>query len=194
MHADLLALRAALEGFEERLWASGAPTPRQLRAGLSTGEIDVFTKDLPFRLSAELHEYFAWHDGAEILEGPESPWFPNRSGLNSLAQCVTDYWYWRESPAGIFEYEQTWLPINNLDNQAIVIDCAVGPGEASPIHVVGWESHGDWAVVKAPSVLALVQLWNRMLDEGYWTWDPDVGEWADTWASIPSEFKATELI
>jgi hypothetical protein len=139
MLADIPRLEQALAGLERRFLAQRAPVGRQLRAGLSDAEIDVFAAGLPFRMSDELRCFYRWHDGVEPLQriDPDWPAFPSGGGqiLASLHLAAEDYRDWVAGP-NFFEFQPAWLPINSLDGRSLVVDCGVEAGEASPVHYV----------------------------------------------------------
>jgi hypothetical protein len=195
MQADLPRLEAALEGLERRFLEQGAPVGRQLGAGLSDGEIDVFTANLPFQLSDELRCFYHWHDGVQPLRRDDAEWpsFPSGGGgiLAPLHLAVEDYQQWMAGP-NFFEYQPMWFPINSLDGRSLVVDCGVSPGDASPIHYV--DNSVEWQENCAPSLLAVIELWNRMLDDGYWVYDQETGDWKDHYAEIPLELRLTNLV
>ena len=160
--------------------------------------MDAATAGLPLRLSDELRCFYRWHDGVLELDDPEWGGLPSVGILQPLRRCVEDHADWLanwpgESMADELDdvYEPTWLPINS-ESCALVVECGVRPGQASPIHFVDY--HSEWTLNCAPSLLYAVRLWNRMIDEEYWVYDSEKGEWDDHYADIPLELRLTSLV
>jgi len=153
---------------------------------------------LGFCLSDELRCFYKWHDGVFDGSGPEWPYFPGGRILSPLAQAVEERADWLanwpgESMADELDnvYEPTWLPINS-GGYALVVECGVRPGQASPIHFVDY--HSEWELNCAPSLLYVVRLWNRMIDDGYWAYDPEGAEWDRHSGDIPSDLRRRGLV
>jgi hypothetical protein len=186
-------VRDALREFERRMSERNTAFVRHLRPGLSDAQIDALTGGLPFRVSAELRAFYNWHDGVTEHPRPEWPYFPGGGILTPLGIAVEEYHEWASDPPVPGRvYQPTWFPINSMDGIAIVLDCDVPDGAASPVHIV--DHKAEWRYHRVPSLLHAVQLWNQMLDEGYWVYDESEGEWEDHFSDIPVELQVTGLV
>lgn len=177
--ADTARLERALAGLDTRLHAQQAPAFWQLKAPLSSGEVDVIAADLPFRLPAELRTWFGWHDGADndsVLPGKQL--LPLHLGLLIRERDLAE-----PTPPDLVEVwgeiRPTWFPIATAGTAKIVAECGVGMDEVSSIHVIDHWSGDHWHDVLSPSILFMVETWNQFLDDGTWQYDIAKEAWDD---------------
>jgi len=168
-----------------------------LRPGLTDEEIDALTARLPHRLPAELRTWYGWHDGAK-LDLPVGPWHLG-NGLNLLPLQVAverhDFLAQPELRSGVpaVDFRDEWLPICWFGTCYIAVDTSGDASAPCPVHAL--DTHGDieWTKVRAPSLLAMVLMWVRALDEGYWVWDPENG-WEFHYNELPADLRESELV
>lgn len=192
--ADVDRLRQALEGFEARLRSQRAPVAHSLRPGLSQAELASLTRGLPFRLPAELRTWFLWHDGAEgDYQLPVMDLFP-------LADALAERQYLLEHPIPADLHESMgfmrpgWLPIGHVATCTFVANCDVADLGTSSIHALDvWFGGPHWDDPLAGSLLEMVELWNRLLDDGLWRFAAAAGEWDQTREGYSPELRATRL-
>jgi len=190
-------LLAALERLEARLAAVGAPVVEHLRPGLTDEEIDALTPGLPHRLPIELRTWYGWHDGAR-LDLPAWHWHLG-NGLNLLSLQVAverhDFLVRPQFRSGIpgIDFRDEWLPICWAGTCSIAVGTAGEATAPCPVHVFDTHGYSGGPGAGAPSVRAMVLLWIRALDEGYWVWDPEAG-WGDHYNDLPADLRETDLI
>lgn len=189
-------MQRALAGFEARIVAQGAPAARLLRPGLADDQIDALTAHLPFAIPAEVRTWFGWHDGVDtpLDDHARLPCGDLLSLTGALSQ--------RESllaqpvPDALREFRDfcpSWLPIRH-GGRYIVVDCGVAPSDVSPVRTVDFWTEYVWEDVRAPSVTAMVELWNQLIDDGYWRYDRALGDWEDHFAEMPLELRHNQLV
>ncbi len=187
-------MQAALDGYERRLSARGVPVDRMLLPGLTDTEIDRVTADLPFRLSDEARTFYRWHNGSrEEPNGPgDETYVPGATYLSPLDWVVRDYAEWRHYEPGRFR--EMWIPLNSRDGRTIIVDCGVRPDEPSPIYFADSKDSAPWGQVCSPSFANVIDVWNHVLDEDYWTYDRVKGEWTERYRSIPLELRHRHIV
>lgn len=185
--ADARSLADALTRLEGLLRRQGAPVVEQLRPGLHAHQVAERESELPFRLSPELIAWFGWHDGAE--PGYHLPGIELYS-LNDAIKVRASRLTMRlppETAAFYGRFRETWLPIAESATSTIVADCAVTDEQASPVHIVDvWRDH-HWEHAFEPSMLSMVEVWIRLLEEGTWRFDAGRGEWNPVAGGWPPE-------
>ncbi len=158
---------ARIDQLVDALRVQGAPIVDHLLPGLTDPEIDGILAPLGITAPMEARTWWGTHNGVPVLDGGHSP-----------AMALTTSWWWapldrvaakcqliREQLAD-FEglWLPAWLPIVIGDGE-LVIDTAVTPGGASPVHVIDLE--GDEFdrphTPVLPSLGALIQLWTSAL-------------------------------
>jgi cell wall assembly regulator SMI1 len=192
---------ALLEQLEQRWHAKQAPIASRLRPGLSDGEMDALTARLGLRLPDEARMWWAWHDGAE----PTGFVYERSIGGLSLAflsleESVEETRRQRAVPAhdAVASREKWWWPswlALTPSNGSIVCDCAVGPGQPTPIRFVWWGSTAaENAEVKARSLGELATWWIEAFDVGAWTYHPESVGWDPRPERLRPELRSKGLI
>jgi hypothetical protein len=162
-----------LDELESRWRRQGAAIVERLRPGLTKTEMDVVTEPLGIRLPREARRWWGWHDGATD-ERPFSGYQlgPGRN-FQSLEESVAftmETWEITGSSKRI----PGWLQLTS-GPPSLTIDCAVPEAAPVPVYAVEWE---DWPT--SPSLASLgdlVQTWIAALDEGFWRWNAETGQW-----------------
>lgn len=186
-------MQVALDGYEGRLRARGVPVDRILLPGLPNSEIDSLTAGLPFQLSDEMRTFYQWRNGS--TEERSYCYLPGVRYLSTLVWAVSDYDEWRFSfSTDRYEFRETWFPLNSRDGRTLAADCGVAAGEPSPLYYANIKGSEAWDEVCSQSFAEMVYVWNRMLDEDYWTYDTETGEWTERFASIPVDLRLRHLV
>jgi hypothetical protein len=76
--------------------------------------------------------------------------------------------------------DQRWLPlVGPFGQEMITVDCALPPGQPSPVRRVDWSRCGelDYATPRAPSLGAVVAHWTALLSADEIRLDPDTNDW-----------------
>ncbi|MDQ1725586.1 MAG: hypothetical protein QOG52_2614 [Frankiaceae bacterium] len=196
-----LGLVTRLQLLEEQLAAQGAPVARALQPGLSHGEVAALARDKGLTFPRELREWYVWHDGVAGEEDAEhyvDVGLGNAMVPLTWAEAALHYDTLTSAESQVATgktYHWYWWPITYfIGGINLVVDIRGDDGEPCPVHKVDGrgDRSGDWEEARAPSMTAMVALWNRALSEQWWRWDHD--EWADTYAAMPEDLADTELV
>jgi cell wall assembly regulator SMI1 len=195
--ADVPRLQRALAGFEARIVAQDALAARLLRPGLADDQIDALTAHLPFAVPVEIRTWFGWHDGVNTPPDgharlPCGELYPVSMALSEreslLAQPIPD------ALREFRNFRPTWLPIRGGGGPYIVVESDVRPEDVSPVRTVDFWTEYVWEDVRAPSIANMVELWNQLIDDGYWRYSPTLGDWEDRFAEMPPELRHSQLV
>ncbi|HEX3510853.1 MAG TPA: hypothetical protein VHT27_07115 [Solirubrobacteraceae bacterium] len=180
---------ALLDALERRLGLLSIPVDVWTNPGLSEDEAQTTMAPLGLRLPEEALTWWGWRNGAND-EG-WSKVLPQWREFISLERAVTEYRQAREIALSVAPdhphgdpnilWSPEWFPLDDQRGQ-LVMDCSVGPGEATPIRVHNWEAMDEEnAQVEAASLGAVVELWCRAIDVGAWEWDATASRWWPHW-------------
>jgi hypothetical protein len=171
----------------ERHWQrQRMPIARNLRSGLSDGEMDALVADLGISLPSEARTWWRWHDGADMPRGYADdrylrPYFE----FLPLEAAIELYLNSRAGWADEREGADYWWPPNQfsiarLSSGDVTFDSAVAEGEPTPIYFS--HSHDrrpdiDFAQPGARSWGELVSWWIEAWEQGIYGYDPDTLQW-----------------
>ena len=196
-------LTAALTSLDQFLHRSGAPIAGALRAGLSDAELDQYETDLGFSFPEDVRVWFAWHDGADIsYDDPRGySYLPTRQFLLPLDAAMSfrdDFLKLNAVTKSLPEhrYDSRWLPITASDGGelALAVDCGSHP-ELAPVHSIDVRgTDDDWRNAATESLATVAELWIKLFDSRHWRWDAETGDWADTFAQLPAEWRTSPLL
>ncbi len=111
-------LAGLLPRFEKHWRQQGAPIVERLRPGLTDADIDALMKPTGMRLSAEVHQLYRWHDGAE----------PHPELWDSGRLFAIGIWTFRPLAELVAWYQQEWLP----GRAEMALECDLEPKEIWP--------------------------------------------------------------
>ncbi len=193
-------LQQALGSLDRFFRGCGAPLAGALRPGLSESQLHRIEAELGFELPDEVHIWFRWHDGADKITNvpPGYTYLPTLQYLLPLDRSLAFRALFLERKETvkllpIHEYETGWLPVTGSDGAegALAVDCY--EPAAGTLHVVTVRGEDDWALPSG-SLTDLAELWVKVAEGGYWRWDRQAHDWAETFSEIPVGWRLTGLL
>ena len=186
-------MEESLAGFERHLVERDGLAGQRLRSGLVDAEIDRLSASLPFGLPDELRCLYRWHDGAFELDERGEGGFPRVGVLYSLSQAMREYARWTTMPTTDETYDPAWIPVSGAGGRLLVADSGALPGHASPIHHIDIDESVEWDLIRAPSLVYMINVWDQMIYDGHWVCDAETGLWRDG-SETPEHLSRTLLV
>lgn len=196
--ADIPALTAELNGFAERIATLGLPL-RWWKSSFAHDVIDRVFRHLHLTVPDELRAFYAW---SNTFSTEAREYIPGFGEIEIFGHSVSTYLLCllnkhgdpdSNIPSDGDRYRRSWFPLGAVYGErhdvihAVVLDCDVTPQAASPVYLF---SRTGRPQLIGPSLLDVVQTWNRLLDIGYWSYDPDAHGWSLHPDKIPSGLRA----
>ena len=194
-----LLSRQLLNELELRWRERDAPILNRLNPGLADAEIDALTQPIAVELPAEARLWWGWHDGVDMTQGSFAyerevgPWWR----ILSLAEAVAEYQRCRTISEDVERaarrpepawWHPSWFPIAHDPGVAILAcDCAVGPGDPTPIRRLTQPEGLPAPEPRVPSLGTLIACWIEAFDRGVWArrtgggWTIDESRWPPEW-------------
>jgi hypothetical protein len=182
-----LLTRKLLDAYAQRLRSAGLVLPDILLPGVDEAEIDRRTAAIGLRLPQEAKVWFGWQNGTEPTG------FQEQLGVGieilSLDDAIALYrdaqaWEHAHPKAGMWRAE--WFPILAGTN-IIACDCSVAGDQPSPVRALHFPDPA-FAEPILPSIAAMVELWTRAWDEGWWYAEaPNWPAPSPTWRPEPTD-------
>ena len=113
MGADAPRLQSSLDRLDEVLSTAAPDIFRALRPGLKRREIDDSFAELPFDVPGAVRTLYRWHDGADLVNGPErAELFPNAQmlPLADMIRARSEILEANEA-TGYGLWDPRWLPL-----------------------------------------------------------------------------------
>jgi cell wall assembly regulator SMI1 len=188
---------AGLAEYVERLRSLGVPVDALSEPGLSDAEMDEMTAVIGLVLPGEARVLWRWHDGIpeDGRANPLGAFGPRFLRLDEAIACHRKY---REVVVSVVEgnpdirFAPSWLPMFD-EQHSLVIDCAVGVDEPTPLRMINLENP-DEPLVWARSLGEAVRLWSDALDRGLRNWDAAKQAWEVDLSSLPPIEQASPLL
>jgi cell wall assembly regulator SMI1 len=181
----------------ERLRSLGVPVDALSEPGLSDAEMDEMTAAVGLVLPGEARVLWRWHDGVPE-DGRPNPLGAFRKRFLRLSEAIACHREYREVVVSVVEgnpdirFAPSWLPMFD-EQHPLVIDCAVGVDEPTPLRMINLENP-DEPFVWARSLGEAVQMWSNALDRGLWKWDAAKRGWEVDLSSLPPGERASPLL
>jgi cell wall assembly regulator SMI1 len=188
---------AGLAEYVERLRFLGVPVDALNEPGLSDAEMDEMVAVIGLVLPGEARVLWRWHDGTPG-DGRANPLGAFRKRFLRLDEAIACHREYREVVLSVVEgnpdirFAPSWLPMFG-DQHPLVIDCAVGVDEPTPLRLIDLEDP-DEPFVRARSLGEAVQMWSNALDRGLWKWDAAKQGWEVDLSSLPPIEQASPLL
>jgi cell wall assembly regulator SMI1 len=193
---------AGLAEYVERLRSLGVPVDALSEPGLSDAEMDEMTAAVGLVLPGEARVLWRWHDGVPE-DGRANPLGAFRKRFLRLSEAVNGHRQSRKVVLDVakddpveddpdMHYRPSWLPLLGPQHP-LVIDCAVGVDEPTPLRLVDLEDP-DEPFVRARSLGEAVRLWSNALDRGLWKWDAAKQGWEVDLSSLAPIERASPLL
>jgi cell wall assembly regulator SMI1 len=184
--------------YVEKLRSHGVPLDEwTLHPGLSDAEIDELMAVIGLVLPDEARVLWRWHDG--ILEDSRAnPLGGFKGRFLSLEEAIKTHRFYREIVLEVVEgdpdirYRPSWLPLLG-EQHPVVIDCAVGRGQPTPLRLV-YLADPEEPHVRVRSLGEAVSLWSDALDQGVWKWDAAAKAWEVDRRSLAPPLRASPLL
>ncbi|WP_285628419.1 SMI1/KNR4 family protein [Kineosporia sp. NBRC 101677] len=198
-------MRDLLQELNDRWAEQSAPIARYLLPGATEQELDEAEKQLGFPLSAEVRDWYGWHNGYDLVPGLAPQW-PSRKLPGSLKEAVRDHHASRaqarefaEEAGGVAEWNfgATWVALTRPGKQMVVADNdRAGQDSLAPsaLRLIIFDEPEKWNPPRLPSLMSLLEAWLTLTQQGTLRFNPTVGDWEEDWSAVPQHLRVRGLI